>query len=329
MSVDPNTLLYIISAYGSMSWAQYIEAVDFLTRSCSGGLWDSRNISGRNGLLQCFQALGHCDAPYERGGTVINVTPPTLSRLPRAGLPIAVLTGARSSRTRTWITEAAQKRKGTVQLIVERRPGLHGLLPDTFFIEAEAESTMLEFCEDLNILYTEIPPAWTLMNWCGTLTEYEETLDYRISQNLNWTRFDFNANSLAFIRTASDSLPRYSRYRNPITGLPKHVFYRDDLGAEVDLHWGRYLFLNSNGITVTAYDEKRFRLCVLVKVPLPTIVARTLCLCSGKSPVYRLQECLVQDLEYQDWLMFEDVAPQIAMAALSKVGQSPERVEIK
>jgi len=317
VSVDPNRLLFVISACGSMTWAQYCEAIDFLSGPGSGRSRAMEGTATRSGLLQCFQALGHCD-----------VAPPALARLPRAGLPVAVLTGARCPQTRNQMAEAAQARTGAVQLNVERRPGPVGLLPDTILVKAESEDAMVAFCADLNLRYAAIPPAWTLVNWCGTLSEYEATLDYRIPETLNWARY-VNVNSFVFIRTTSDSLPRYSRYRNPTTGLPMHVFFRDRLGAEVDLNWGRYLLLNSKSITVTAYDEKRFRLCVPVKVPLPTVVARTVCLCSGKSPVHRTKECLVQGLDCQDWLMFEDVPPQIAVAALSKVGQSPARVEIR
>lgn len=329
MSVDPNRLLFVISACGSMTWAQYCEAVDFLSGPGSGSSRAMEGTATRSGLLQCFQALGHCDALYERGGSTITVAPPALARLPRTGLPAAVLTGARCPQTRNQMAEAAQARTGAVQLNVERRPGPVGLLPDTILVKAESEDAMVAFCADLNLRYAAIPPAWTLVNWCGTLSEYEATLDYRIPEALNWARYDFNVNSFVFIRTTSDSLPRYSRYRNPTTGLPMHVFFRDRLGAEVDLNWGRYLFLNSKSITVTAYDERRFRLCAPVKIPLPTVVARTVCLCSGKSPVHRTKEYLVQGLDCQDWLMFEDVPPQIAVAALSKVGQSPARVEIR
>lgn len=328
MSVDPNRLLFVISACGSMKWAQYCEAVDFLSGPGSGRSRAMEGTATRSGLLQCFQALGHCDALYEMGGSAITVAPPALARLPRAGLPVAILTGARCPQTRNQMAEAAQA-MGAVQLNIERRPGPIGLLPDTILVKAESEDAMVAFSANLNLRYAAIPPAWTLVNWCGTLSEYEATLDYRIPETLNWARYDFNVNSFVFIRTTSDSLPRYSRYRNPTTGLPMHVFFRGRLGAEVDLNWGRYLLLNSKSITVTAYDERRFRLCVPVKVPLPTVVARTVCLCSGKSPVHRTKECLVQGLDCQDWLMFEDVPPQIAVAALSKVGQSPARVEIR
>jgi hypothetical protein len=248
VSADPNRLLAVISAWGSMTWARYNEAVDFLSSSSSERSQAMEGTATRSGLLQCFQALGHCDAHYEMGESAITVDPPALARLPRAGLPVAVLAGARYPQMHSQMAEAAQAHRGAVQLNVERHPGPLGLLPDTILVNAESENAMVAFCADLNLRYVAIPPAWTLVNWCGTLSEYGATLDYRIPETLNWARYDFNVNSFVFIRTTSDSLPRYSRYRNPTTGLPKHVFFRDRHGAEVDLNWGRYLFLNSQSI---------------------------------------------------------------------------------
>lgn len=329
MSVDPNRLLFVMSAHGSITWAQYCEAVDFLSASGSGRLWMTDGMATRKGLLQCLEALGHCDAHYEKGESTIIISPPALCRLPRAGLPIAVLTGARCLKTRDQMTEAAQASGGVIRLNAERHPGALGLLPDTILVESESETAMASFCSDLHIRFAAVPPAWTLVNWGGTLSEYETTLDYRLPDTLNWTRYDFDINLLRFVHKTSDSFPRYSLYRNTTTSLPLHVFFRDGIGAEVDPNWGRYLLLNSKGITVAAYDEKRFRLCVPVKVPLPAVVARTICLCSGKPPIHRTKESLIQALDCQDWLMYEDVPPQIAIAALSKVGQSAARVGIR
>ena len=329
MSVDPNRLLFVMSAHGSMTWAQYCEAVDFLSASGSGRLRMTDGMATRSGLLQCLEALGHCDAHYERGESTIIVSPPALCRLPRAGLPIAVLTGARCLKTQDHMAEAAQARGGAVRLNAERHPGPLGLLPDTILVKSESETALASFCSDLQIRFAAVPPAWTLVNWCGTRSEYEATLDYRIPDTLNWARYDFNINFLSFVHKTSDSFPRYSLYRNPTTGLPLHVFFREGLGAEVDRNWGRYLHLYSKGITVAAYDERRFRLCVPVKTPLPAVVARTVCLCSGKPPIHRSNEAIVRALDCQDWLMYEDVPPQIAIAVLSKVGQSPARVEIR
>ena len=329
MSVNPNCLLFVISARGRMTWTQYCEAVDFLSTSSSVR---GRTVGGnalRGGLLQCLEALGHCDVFYEQGKSAIIAARPALCRLPCAGLPVAVLTGARCLKTRDQIAEAVQAFDEAVRLCVESYPGPLGLLPDTILVTAESENVLANFCAKLDIRCATIPPAWMLVNWCGTLSEYETTLNYRLPETLDWVRYDFNAITQRFLCTAFEPHPRLSLYRNPTTGLPLHVFFRDGLGAEVDLNWGRYLFLNARGITVVVYDERRFRLCVPVRTPLPAVVARTVCMCSGKPPKHRSKETLIHGIDCDDWLMYENVPPQIAMAALSKVGQSPVRVEIR
>ncbi len=329
MSADPNSLLFVMSARGSMTWQQYREAVDFLSPTGISEAKRREGLVSRSGLLQCLEALGHCDAHYDRGASTISVTPPALCRLPRAGLPVAVLTGARCFRTHDEMSAAAEAGGGKIRLTVDRQPGPMGLLPDTIQVSATSEEAMAEYCATLGIRYVAIAPAWSLMHWTGMLSDYEATLESRIPDTLNWARYDFSVGSHEFTREMSGGLPRFSRYRNPTTNLPTHVFFRDRLGSEVGLNWGRYLLLNAKGITVTAYDERRFRLCVPVKVPLPGVVARTICLCSGKPPICRGIDGLVRGVDCQDWLMFEDVPPQIAWAALSKVGQTPAREEIR
>ncbi|MEE8208263.1 MAG: hypothetical protein V3T88_04820 [Nitrosomonadaceae bacterium] len=323
MSADPNRLLFIISARGSISWKQYCEALDFLLE-LSSVKWQKvvGNVM-RSYILQSLQALGHCDVNYSDAGSIICITPPTLCRLPRAGLPRAVLTGARSLDTRRHIKEAVKAAGKKVRYWVLRHSDRLCLLPDTIVVESESEEAMAKFCSDLRIAYTGVPSAWTLVNWCSDLTEIEETLNYRHPSTLNWPRYDFRPQVLDFVRTRSSTLPRFTRYRNPTTGLPLHVFFRDEHGAEVDLSWGRYLFLYSIGLNLACYDEKRFRLCVPLKNPFPALIARAVCLCSGQPPEYLSRTGLVSGTPCEDWLMYKQVPPQIAKEALTKVGQVP------
>ena len=329
MCADPNRLLVVISARGTLTWAQYCEAVGFLSVQGSDGRLKYGGTATRSCLLQSLDALGHCDTHYDDGRTTIAIVPPSLCRLPKYGLPKAVLTGARFLKTLSWLEDAAKTRRGGLRVSIKRYPGPIGLLPDSIFVEAETGEALARFGDDLGIRYIETPPAWSLVNWSGTLSQLGEELFFRIPQSLNHPRYDFSAETLEFTRTRIDSYPRFTRYRNPTTGLPMHVFFTGDQGAEVDLSWGRYLFFSFKGITISAYDERRFRLCVPVRAPLPGIVARILCLCSGRPAVYLHRESLVRNVACADWLMFGGVPPQIALAALSKVGQSPQRVEIQ
>ena len=312
-----------------MTWTQYCEAVGFLSARRSGSRLEDGGATTQSCLLHTLHALGHCDAYYENGRTTISIAPLSLCRLPRAGLPTAVLTGARHLQTQEWIEEAADERGDGLRVSVARCPGPLGLLPDSIFVESVSRDGMASFADDLQIPYIDTPPSWSLVNWCGTLWQLEKKLDCRIPQSLNHPRYDFSTKTLNFTRAIIDSFPRFTRYRNPTTGLPLHVFFRDEVGAEVDLSWGRYLLLESKGITVSAYDERHYRLCVPVKAPLPGIVARALCLCSGRPPVYLYRRSLVSDFDCSDWLKFDGVPSQIALAALSKVGQSPQRVDIQ
>lgn len=323
MSADPNRLLFVLSARGRTTWREYREAVDFLAGDVSLTWKETGGTATRSCLLQSLQGLGHCDVVYGEAGSIISISPPALCRLPKAGLPKAVLTGARCLQTCDQMRHAAKATGDEVKLSFSRHPGPLGLLPDTILVESVSEGTMAKFCDNLRISCATVPPAWTLVNWCGTLPEVEAQLDRQYPKNFNWLRYDFSAQVLDFIRTRSDSYPRLTRYRNPVTGLPRHVFFYDGYGAEVDLSWGRYLFLKSIGLNVIAYDEKRFRLCVPVKVPLPALIPRAVCLCSGQPPMYLRRAGLVSVINCADWLMFEEVPPQIAIAATSKVGQKP------
>jgi len=326
---DPNRLLFVISARSRMAWTDYCEAVDFLSAVNLGGHRVAYGTATRSGLLQCLEALGHCDSFYDDGQSTITAAPPSLCRLPRAGLPVAVLAGARCLKTQEQLVDAARAQGDAIQITRERHPGPLGLIPDTVLLESESEDALTAFAASLGLCCPHIPPAWTLVNWCGRLSEYEATLDYHVPENFGWSRYDFCTRSHAFLRTHSESLPRLTRYRNPTTTLPVHVFFRDGSGAEVDLSWGRYLLLNAKNITVTAYDDRRFRLCIPVGIPLPSVIARSVCLCSGRPPIHRSADALVPGYECRDWLIFEDVPPQIALAALSKVGQTPTKIEIR
>jgi len=328
VSADPNRLLFVISAHGEMTWAQYRETVDFLSEQVSDRGQETGGAAARIRLLRSMQALGHCDVIYKEGRSAISIVPPALCRLPKAGLPTAVLTGARWLHTCQQMRETAAIKGGKVQLSTSRNLGPLGLLPDTVLVESSSEEAMVMFCDEMGIKYEQIPPAWTLVNWCGNLPKLEQTLDYRHPATLNWPRFDFSIQALNFARVEARSFPRFTRYLNPTTVLPLHLFFPDSRGAEVDLLWGRYLILKYSGITVTAYDERKFRLCVPIKVPLPAVIARAICLCSGQPPRNLQREGLIRGLNCSDWLLFDNVPPQIALAALSKVGQSPEKADV-
>ncbi|MFX0114508.1 MAG: hypothetical protein ACFFB3_08165 [Candidatus Hodarchaeota archaeon] len=322
MSVDPNRLLFYISARRKVNWFDYIEAVDFLSHEVLRDFERSREKGNRGFLLHSLQAMGHCDIEFTEAGSVIYVSPPILCRLPKIGLPQGVLVGARAPNTISQINETISKLKLNTRVKVYRHSGELGLIPDSIIIESDSEKELMMLCNDLNIQYTNTPLAWALVNWCGTISEFESMLDFKVPNDLNWSRLDFNQDYFMFVRTLSEKSPRLTRYRNPKTNFPIHVYFKNNRGAEVDLYWGHYLYFHSIDLNVIAYDKRRLKLCVPLYAPLPVLITRALCLCLGSPPKYLQQDNLIPDLTCSDWILFEEVPPQIAMLALSKVGQS-------
>lgn len=225
-----------MSIRGRMTWPQFCEAVDFLSPPPYKHHQKNGGAATQSCLLQSLQALGHCDALYEDGNSTIVITPLSACRLPQAGLPTAVLTGARYPQTQKQLIETTRNRGREVRLKIVSYPGPLGLLPDTILIETDSEDAMTCLFADLQIPYSATAPAWTIVNWSGTLAEFAETLAYRIPEHLNFPRFDFSVQTLDFSRSKDHSFPRFTRYRNPTTGLPQHIYFDDTFGAEVDLN---------------------------------------------------------------------------------------------
>ncbi len=328
MSRDPNRLLFVLSARGKTTWKQYVEAVDFLSSHAPLDWHESGGTASHSSLLQSLQALGHCDVTYSDTGSVIEITPACLCRLPLAGLPKAVLVGARCLETCRQVVDTAKTTGGQVTVTVMKRPGPLGLLPDTVVVEAISEKALSEFGGTLGVAYLPVPPAWTIINWCGALPEVLEQLKYTYASSLNWPRYDYSAASLEFARTPSNSFPRFSRYRNPVTGLPLHLFFLHDSGAEVDPCWGKYMLLHLLKAAVSVYDDRRFALYVPVTAPLPALIARAVCLCSGQPPTHLKRDGLLPHISCSHWLVFSGVPPQIAMTAMAKAGQTPVTKDI-
>lgn len=67
MSSDPNRLLFVISARGSMTWSDYRDAVDSLSGGSSEGHRATGGTATTSELLRCLEALGHCDASCPSG----------------------------------------------------------------------------------------------------------------------------------------------------------------------------------------------------------------------------------------------------------------------
>jgi len=85
------------------------------------------------------------------------------------------------------------------------------------------------------------------------------------------------------------------------------------------MDWARYWAHHQAGTTGLGYDAPRRLFAVPVKVPLPRLLARALCLCSGMPP---LQIDLERVFGSREFTVFTDVPSEVAFKVADKLGSA-------
>lgn len=275
-------LLEVISTRGHMSLEDFNTAFDRLVP-----LSEERDRSfARRDALYAFDALGHCEKDWSRQR--LFACRPVLARLPAAGCPRVVLTGARTAQTVVDLRTFAKNNPDATYLSCS--PQSEGL-PDVVTVEA-ADEAMLSQCAVACRLPIsgELPAAWTLANASGSLTDYEATLDWKIDAPLNWQQRVFDPRTFFFRRTDDPysaelltRLPRLTEHINPITQQRDCRWTKEGFYAMIARDWGRWLALAVANEKALLYDIRRQRLAAPFSVPLPRLLARAATLCSGQA----------------------------------------------
>ena len=78
------------------------------------------------------------------------------------------------------------------------------------------------------------------------------------------------------------------------------------------IDFGRFKILKAERMKVIEYDEKSYMLSLPVKLPLPSLYERSLCLCSGEPP---------QISSDGHTLHYHSIPREIANLLLEKLGQ--------
>ncbi|SRR6266498_2677814 len=280
MSDSTDRLLYVISARREMAWSAFKQIFDQLYLSETGTIDDT--CFKRGETLRALSNLAHCEFEFGRNASRVYVLPPALVRLPEAGLPRAVLAGARSPETISEIKRVCAEHSYIVE-IVEQIGGA-AFTPLCVIIHTQTVEGLRKVAQRLGIVFESTPPAWLLANAAGTLGHLRDSLDWRVGSELNWPRKQFDPRSLQFNDFADTSADlMLIRYTDPKRRINLHMLRSNERYAEIDCEWGRYALLNHFGINVVVYDERQFILGVPASAPLPAVLARALGLCSGKT----------------------------------------------
>jgi len=275
-------LLYAISARGHMPWPAVKRAFDCLYEPLNDA-GDPGPLRYRRGeTIRTLENLAHVEFDNRSQQMRIAATPPTIAILPGRGLPKGVLTGARSQAQIERLSATA--RRTTVLFDVQKQTWNPHLYPSRISLAADNLDELMAFALDQGLQCTATPAAWSIVNVAGSLDDYMRTLLPAHQSSLNWEREDFDPQTLSFDHIRRQDNTLLSRYTHPTRRYRLHVLYQEGTGSLVDAEWGRFAALRAIERNVLAYDSLTFQFVVPVAVPLPKLLARALCLCSGFVP---------------------------------------------
>ncbi|MCI0627996.1 MAG: hypothetical protein L0387_41150 [Acidobacteria bacterium] len=275
-------LLYALSARRHMSWAAVKHAFDCLHETDDDPN-DGDSLRYRRGYtVRVLDSLGHVEFDARPQQLRVIVTPPTIAVLPWRGLPTGVLTGARSPASVGQLSAAA-KRFG-VLLDVHCQISDPQLHPSRISVVTEDLAHLTFFAREQGVHCTEFPAAWSLLHVAGSLDDYLGTLKPEGVGDLNWEREDFDPEALCFNVRLRQDKPLLSRYTHPTRRTRLHVLHQAEMASPVDPDWGRFAILQAARRDVLTYGKNSSLFCVPATTPLPKLLERSLCLCSGWAP---------------------------------------------
>lgn len=296
-------LLFAVSAWGQATQEQVRHACDWLSAPAATGEAAALARHTRAAALRALVALGHCDLTPDGG---LRTVPAHLDELPPAGLPQAVLCGARTPGT--WPAAAGAAAQAGAQLSVRVQP--FRLAPARLLLTGASRRTLRQVASALGMDYQPAPAAWAaLSSDRETVQTQQERLRWGTSDELNWPRRDFDTTTCTFRSPTHDAGRdwRLSSYLHPDTQQPRHVLWRGARSAQTDRDWGRYLSIYHRHRTVVGYSLESRTAWSPTTAPLPMALARALTQCSGLLPVSRLQPIG----EVPRWDTYEGVPPDI------------------
>jgi hypothetical protein len=315
-------IIYAMSTLGETNLTRFTEISKRLYTPEDDG---DHDYSMRFQMVRYLEALGYCEFDYDQRR--VFMCPPALVLLPSFGLPRVLLTGARTPKFVEQIKKSVKERKDKAVFNKWKQKNDQMNLPDAAVIEAVDTGILREIASENNIsLSAERPAAWDLANQSVSVEIIEGGLHFESRPEINWARRNFNVQRLGFLESQADGY-HLSEYTNPDNHQKRHWLWNGNAAANVNRDWGRYIVLMHAEKKILFYDEETQELQVPLWVPLPSLLARAVTLCSGMAPLIRksppagdvLEGCLLQ--------VYSDVPVEIARIVSAKTGQKIFSVE--
>ena len=318
MASEGDKILFALSAWGSCSWDRYRRAVDTLY-SPQLRDDDEHTIAHLRGLvIRQLQATAHCDLIDRDGNLAVLCCPPLLARLPRSGLPTAVLCGTRSMQTVDEVRVAAQAEGARV--VADGGSSEWWAPPTVIRLHADDEEILQAVAGRLGIRLPSGFPAWDIANASASVGDYLGGLVWASQLEPGWPAHRFNSEKARWEPGGRDESEFIlNKYIHPDTKQNQFWLWNGDQFARVDPDWARYAVLARAGRSVLEYDPDTRELLHPSGAPLPALLARALSLCSGVAPGHLARED--KDGVVRAFRRYRDVTGDVARKVSEKLEQ--------
>lgn len=282
MPRSADKLAFALSSTSTLTRQKYQRLFEhlYVSDAASAGWPLDEVATWRREVARLLENLGICDFFYAEDR--LSACPPALTRLPEAGLPSAILTGARTPTLLQELRAAVRASEGQVELTVTPQPAFP-MLPNRVVVRAVTLDRLRECAAQVSVSVHGVT-AHALLGQAVTLDAYLRDRRREPATELaGWSREDFDPTAVHW-STPTVARVRLTMYKHP--QKRGREFYLVDGGEmqNVDPAWGRYAILAHAGKSVLGYDAAEGVLIVPAGARLPAIFERGLTLLSGIAP---------------------------------------------
>lgn len=269
--------------------------------------------------LQALDWLGHCETAGRKGRTSVALARPSLAKLPSLEKSAAILIGARSAGTLRELKELCRDRGAGVNVLVSETSTKSGCFSiRRIVLEGDSFDRIKIVANSAGIPLTPQPAGWELAFASASVGDFEASIQWASGYPVPREAEHFNPETLRFDEIYSGGL-RLARWQEATTNKLIYALRKENAVAFLDgPEWGRHMELFASGASSIRYDARRKIFAVRATTPPPRLLARALCLCSGRLP--EMNEAVVGKNKTL-WLTFSGVPLPVANLVAEKLGQ--------
>ena len=316
-----DSLIYSMSVKSNLSFDSFY---DILSSATLEGEHDEGNTNFGLGkqILQILESLGYCECDYLR--RKIFMCKPTFVLLPSSGVPTAALVGARIPKLIDKIKQAVnnEKDKASFLRLPQKSYGIN--IPSLVTIQADSIETLHSIASSCNIeADLDSPAAWKMAVFSFSLNEIRGNLLPKLRDRNNQELRRFDENNLLFVPDDGKQEARFTEFIDPSSNQRTYWYWEGNNASTINREWGIYLALSLAKKKVVLYNPHLLEFSVPASVPLPTIISRSLSLCTGTAPYFTRtgQKPLGDIPENHPMHIFSGIPNEIAKLVASKIGQ--------